>query len=355
VPAHHSGRTRRSAPTRTRTKMELLAQVHNRNLKEFGKENTKTLVLTADLTGSCEADYFRDTYPGRFISCGISEQNMMSVAGGLAREGFIPLVHTFAVFIYRRAFDQIAMSIAYPNLAVKMFGFLPGVISPGGATHQAIEDTAVMRSLPNMTVLEAGDATEVESVLSLACSITGPVYIRMLRGELPRLFDKNEPMKLDTPRILSNGKDLLVISSGICTEESMRAVSALNAKGLSTAHVHISTLKPFNNDIIPGLLSSPKYGIITVENHTTIGGLGTIIAEKMVEKGINKKLSKLGLQDTFAHGASRHYLMKEYGMDAMAVIREAGKLTGAKLGISEGDLSAVRIEAVHSLAKPEAM
>jgi transketolase len=335
--------------------MELLTQVHNRNLKEFGKDRPDTLVLTADLTSSCEADYFRSTFPARFISCGISEQNMMSVAGGLAREGFIPLVHTFAVFIYRRAFDQIAMSIAYPNLPVKMFGFLPGIISPGGATHQAIEDIAVMRSLPNMTVFEVGDATEVESVLPLACEIPGPVYIRMLRGELPRLFDKNEPMKLDTPRILSHGKDLLVISGGICTEESMRAVSALNAKGISTAHVHISTLKPFNNRDIADILNMPKYGIITVENHTTIGGLGSIVAEKMVEKGINKKLSMLGLKDTFAHGAGRHYLMKEYGMDAMAIISAAEILTGSKLGIAEKDLSEARIDAVHSLAKPEAM
>src|SRR5208337_2947446 len=120
--------------------MEILSQVHNRNLKEFGRDKKEVLVLTADLTSSCEADYFKSTYPDRFISCGISEQNMLSVAGGLAREGFIPLVHTFAVFIYRRAFDQIAMSVAYPNLPVKMFGFLPGVMSPGGATHQAIED-----------------------------------------------------------------------------------------------------------------------------------------------------------------------------------------------------------------------
>jgi transketolase len=335
--------------------MEILTQVHNRNLKEFGKERRDTLVLTADLTGSCEADYFKGAYPDRFVSCGISEQNMMSVAGGLAREGFIPLVHTFAVFIYRRALDQIAMSIAYPNLPVKMFGFLPGIISPGGATHQAIEDVAVMRSLPNMTIFEAGDATDVESVLPLACETPGPIYIRMLRGEIPRLFDKNEPMKLDTPRILSHGRDLIVVSSGICTEEAMRAVSALNAKAISTCHVHISTLKPFDSNIIPDLLASAKYGIITVENHTTIGGLGSIIAEKMVEKGINRKLSMLGLKDTFAHGASRHYLMKEYGFDAMAVIAEAEKLTGSKLGINEADLSSVRIEAVPSLARPEAM
>ncbi len=335
--------------------MEILSQVHNRNLKEFGKDKKEVLVLTADLTSSCEADYFKSTYPDRFISCGISEQNMLSVAGGLAREGFMPFVHTFAVFIYRRAFDQIAMSVAYPNLPVKMFGFLPGIMSPGGPTHQAIEDIAIMRSLPNMTVLEVGDATEVESVLELAYEIKGPVYIRMLRGEIPRLFDKREPIKLDTPRIISSGTDVLIISSGICTEECMRAVNALKAKGVSVAHVHISTLKPFNSKEIADILAMPKHGIITVENHTTTGGLGSIIAEKMVEKGINKKLSMLGLKDTFAHGASKRYLMKEYGFDAFAVTAETEKLIGFKLGITEKDLTDARIEAVHSAAKPEAM
>jgi len=335
--------------------MEILSQVHNKNLKEFGATKRNVLVLTADLTGSCEADGFAAAFPDRFVSCGISEQNMLSVAGGLAREGFIPLVHTFAVFIYRRAFDQISMSVAYPNLPVKMFGFLPGVMSPGGATHQAIEDITVMRSLPNMTVLEVGDATEVESVLNLVCEINGPVYVRMLRGEIPRLFDKNEPIKLDTPRILSKGSDILIISSGICTEECMRAVAALKTKGVSAAHVHISTLKPFNHKDIADILSSAKHGITTIENHTTTGGLGSIIAEKMVEKGINKKLSMLGLKDTFAHGASKRYLMKEYGFDATAVIAEAEKLIGFKLGITEKDLSEARIEAVHSAAKPEAM
>lgn len=335
--------------------MEILSQVHANSLRNFGDVKKNFLVLTADLTDSCEAGYFKGKFNDRFVSCGISEQNMMSVAGGLAREGFIPMVHTFAVFIYRRAFDQIAMSIAYPNLPVKMFGFLPGIISPGGATHQAIEDIAVMRSLPNMTVFDIGDATEVESVLPLAYDTPGPVYIRMLRGDIPRLFDKNEPMKLDTPRILSHGKDILIISSGVCTEEAMRAVTALNAKGVSTAHIHISTMKPFNSPVIADILNIPKYGIITVENHTIIGGLGTIISEKMVEKGIIKKHSLLGLKDTFSHGASKRSLMKEHAMDALAVITEAEKMTGSKLGLTEKDLAEVRVETAHSLARPEAM
>jgi transketolase len=335
--------------------MEILSHVHNQNLKEFGREKKNILVLTADLTNSCEADYFRSTYPERFISCGIAEQNMLSVAGGLAREGFIPLVHTFAVFIYRRAYDQIAMSVAYPNLPVKMFGFLPGIMSPGGATHQAIEDISVMRSLPNMTVLETGDATDVESILDVAYSANGPVYVRMLRGEIPRLFDKNEPMKLDTPRLLSKGTDITVVSSGICTEEAIRAVTAIKKNGVSVNHVHISTYKPFNSNSIGDLLNAGKHGIITMENHSTVGGLGAIVTEKASELGLNKNIIRLGIKDIFSHGASKRYLMKEHGIDAMALINAVETMSGSELNISENDLSAVRLEAVHSLARVEAM
>jgi transketolase len=335
--------------------MEILSQVHSKRLEEYGYENRNFVVLTADLTDSCEATHFKGKFRERFYTCGIAEQNMVSVAGGLAREGVIPFIHTFAVFIYRRAYDQIAMSVAYPNVPVKMFGFLPGIMTPGGASHQAIEDIAIMRSLPNMTVLEAGDATEVESMFELVSGIPGPVYVRALRGEIPRLFEKSDPIKLDTPRIISQGSDLLIFSSGICTEEAIRAVTALKEKGLSVCHVHISTLKPFNNPVIKDLLNIPKYGVITVENHTVIGGLGTIIAEKMAEYVVPKKLVKLGLQDMFSHGASKRHLMRYHRFDAAAIIEEAEKLTGESFGITEKDLTGVRIEAVHSDAKPEGL
>ena len=180
--------------------MEFLKRVHAKNILKWGKTNEKAIVLSGDLTTSCEIDEFRNAYPERFLSLGLMEQNMMSFAAGLAREGLIPMVHTFSVFMYRRALDQIEMSIAYPNLPVKIFGFLPGVTTPGGASHQALNDIAVMRSLPNMSVIETGDATDVESVLELSKNINGPVYIRMIRGEIPRLFSKNDPTKFRKAR-----------------------------------------------------------------------------------------------------------------------------------------------------------
>lgn len=335
--------------------MEVLSKVHAKNIVKWAADKPNVVLFSADLTSSCEADLFRDTYPDRFFSMGLTEQNMLSMAGGMAREGFFPYIHTFAVFIYRRALDQIAMSVAYPNVPVRMIGFLPGIMTPGGATHQAIEDVAVMRALPNMTILETGDVTEVESVLDVAQAIEGPVYVRMLRGEIPRLFDASEPFVFNKARVLSRGDDITLITSGICTEEAMRATNILKEKGVSIEHLHISTLKPFTDPQVLESCAKAKRGVITMENHTVIGGLGSAVAEVMAENGIGRKLVRIGLQDTFAHGASKPYLMREYGLDAMALVSKVEGLMGLDYGISESDLAAVRLVAVHSEAKAEAL
>jgi transketolase len=335
--------------------MDLLTRVHARNLVDWARDKPEVLVLSADLTSSTEIDLFRDTYPDRFFSMGMAEQNMLSFAGGLAREGFVPFVHTFAVFMYRRALDQLSMSIAYPNLPVRLFGFLPGITTPGGVTHQAIDDIAVLRAIPNMTLLECGDATDVETVLDLAQSIAGPVYVRMIRGEIPRLFDPADAMRLNQARVLSQGSDLALLSSGICTEEAMRATSVLQSRGVSIQHLHVSTLKPFNDPAVLDAIAGARYGVITMENHSVVGGLGTAVAELMAEAGIGRKLLRIGLKDTYAHGASRDYLMREYGLDALALVRQVEALLNSSLAIDEDDLAAVRLIAVHSSAKAEAL
>lgn len=335
--------------------MQILSKIHAGNLVRWAKDRPEVVVLSADLTSSCEADQFRDAYPQRFFSMGIAEQNMLSFAAGLAREGKMPLIHTFAVFIYRRAYDQLAMSVAYANANVKMFGFLPGILTPGGATHQAIDDIALTRALPNMTVLEVGDATEVESVLDVMAAVDGPVYVRMLRGELPRLFPADEPMRLDVPRVLSRGSDLTLVTSGVCTEEALRATAVLRARGLSMEHLHVSTLKPCNSPVILEALAKPTYGVVSLENHLVTGGLGSILAEKIADHGLGVRQIRLGLQDTFAHGASKAYLMREYGLDALALTQAVQKLVGQPLNIQEEELDAVRLDAVHSEHKVEAL
>lgn len=333
--------------------MEIVRRPHARNLVRWAKQRPDCLVLSADLTSSCEVDDFREAYPDRFLSLGMAEQNMLSFAGGLAREGLYPLIHTFAVFISRRPFDQLAMSVAYPNLPVRLFGFLPGITTPGGVTHQAIDDVALMRIVPNMTVLECGDATDVESVLDVAHAVDGPVYVRMLRGEVPRLFDVDDPMKLGTARVLSTGADVTVLSAGICTEEAMKVSPLLQQRGVSICHLHISTHKPFHDPTVIEALGAARLGVITMENHTVIGGLGSAVAELMAEAGLAKKLIRLGIPDQFAHGASRQYLIKKYGLNATSLVGAIETLTGESMGIEVADIEAPSVMVTDTFAKAE--
>lgn len=335
--------------------MEILSRVHEQNLVAWAADKPRVVVLSADLTGSTEIAEFKRVYPDRFFSMGIAEQNMVSFAAGLARGGYIPLIHTFSVFIYRQALNQIVSSVAYPNLPVKFFGFLPGITTPGGATHQAIEDVAVMRAVPNMTIFEPGDATEVATILDPVIAAPGPVYIRMLRGEIPRLFPADEGFAAGRVRVLSEGGDITLITSGICTEEAMRATAALVASGLSICHLHVSTHKPIGGAALLDALAAPRYGVITMENHSVIGGLGSEIAELIADNGLGARLRRMGIGDTFAHGGSRAYLMREYRLDALALVGTVEALVGRRLGITEAELGRVRIEAVHSLAKAEAL
>jgi transketolase len=333
--------------------METVQRPHAGNLVRWAKDKPRVVVFSADLTSSCEADDFRAAYPGRFFSLGMAEQNMMGFAAGMAREGFFPYIHTFAVFICRRPFDQVAMSIAYPNLPVRLIGFLPGITTPGGVTHQAIDDIGLMRLIPNMTVLECGDATDVESVLDVAQAVAGPVYVRMLRGEVPRLFDAGEPLRLNTARVLSRGSEVAILSSGICTEEALRATRALQDRGVALSHLHVSTLKPFSDPQLLATIQAARHGVITMENHSILGGLGSAVAEIMAEAGSGRRLIRIGLRDQYAHGAGRSYLMNEYGLDAPALVRAVEQLLGRSLNVGEDDLAAVRLETLQPAKKTE--
>ncbi|MGC9370891.1 MAG: transketolase family protein [Paracoccaceae bacterium] len=333
--------------------VEMVNRPYAGAFESYAVQHPEVLCLSADLTSSCEIDGFRDRHPGQFLSMGMAEQNMLSFAGGLGLAGFRPFIHTFGVFLYRRPYDQLMASVAYPRRKVRLMGFLPGVTTPGGMTHQAIEDISIMRTIPNMTVLETGDATEVEGIVEAADSIDGPVYCRVLRGSVPRLFDS--PLKVGQMRVLSEGTDVLVITAGITTEEAIRARGALDKAGVSVRHLHLNTLKPFDAATIRDHAASVKHGVITLENHLVAGGIGSMTAEALAEAGLARRLIRLGLQDTYAHGGSRPYLMRHYGLDAMALVRAIEKLTGQQTGIDEEALEAVRVDAVHSAAKAEAL
>lgn len=330
---------------------EMVTRPHRTNLLKWAKSHPKAIILTADLTSSCEADLLRDELPNQYMSLGMAEQNMMSFAGGLAREGFHPYIHTFAVFVTRRPYDQVAMSIAVPNLPVRLLGFLPGLTTPGGVTHQAIDDIALMRAIPNMRILEVGDATEVESVLDVAESINGPVYIRMWRGQVPRLFPKTSPMKFGVARMLSDGSDMALVSAGLCTEEALKVRPLFESSGVSIRHLHLSTIVPFPVRAIVEAAKIAKYGIIVMENHSIIGGIGSATAEVLAEHGIGKKLVRLGVPGVYAHGASCAYLMKEYGFDSAALTRAVEKLVGKTLQVTA--MGGAAREALSAEERPE--
>lgn len=333
--------------------VEMVNRPYASAFEKFAAGNPDILCLSADLTSSCEIDGFRDRHPDQFLSMGMAEQNMMSFAGGLALAGFRPFIHTFGVFMYRRPYDQLMASVAYPRRKVRLMGFLPGITTPGGMTHQSIEDISVMRSIPNMTILETGDATEVESICAAADGIDGPVWCRVLRGSVPRLFDT--PIRVGEMRVLSEGTDVLVVTAGITTEEALRARSALADAGVSIRHIHLHTIKPFDATQLLDHIGSVKHGVVTIENHVTEGGIGSLVAETMADAGVGKRLVRLGLKDTYAHGGSRAYLMRYYGLDAMALVGGIETLMGARFGLTEADLDAARVDAVHSLAKAEAL
>ncbi len=333
--------------------VEMVNRPYEKAFEKHALAHPEVLCLSADLTSSCEIDRFRDNHPDRFLSLGMAEQNMLSFAGGLGLAGFRPFIHSFGVFLYRRPYDQLMASIAYPRRRVRLMGFLPGITTPGGMTHQAIEDISVMRSIPNMTVLETGDASEVESICEAADSIDGPVYARVLRGTVPRLFDT--PIKVGEMRELAAGGDVLVITAGITTEEALRARAALERAGVSIRHLHLHTIKPFDEAALRDHIASVSGGVVTLENHVTEGGIGSLVAEVIADSGLGRRLVRLGLKDTYAHGGSRPYLMKYYGLDATALVRGIERLLGEDLNISDGDLDAARIEAVHSTAKAEGL
>lgn len=333
--------------------VEMVNRPYASAFEAYAAGNPDILCLSADLTSSCEVDGFRDRHPDQFLSLGMAEQNMMSFAGGLALAGFRPFIHTFGVFMYRRPYDQLMASVAYPRRKVRLMGFLPGVTTPGGMTHQAIEDISVMRSIPNMTILETGDATEVESICEAADSIDGPVWCRVLRGAVPRLFDT--PIRVGEMRELAMGDDVLIVTSGICTEEALRARAAFAKAGLSIRHLHLHTIKPFNSAALLDHIGSVRHGVVTLENHVTEGGIGSLVAETMADAGVGKRLVRLGLKDTYAHGGSRPYLMRYYNLDALALVRGIESLMGQDFGISESDLSSARVDDVHSLVKAEAL
>jgi transketolase len=297
-------------------------------LVDVALEREEILCLSGDLTRQCEVDLFQEKIPKRFIHGGMAEANMMSIAGALARKGHIPFVHTFGVFATRRPFDQIVNSIAYPKLPVRIVGFMPGVSSPGGPSHQAIEDMAIMRAIPGMTVIDVADAIETREVVRAIVDIPGPVYLRLKRGEIPVIFDESHQFSIDKAQVLTHGDTLAVISCGMMIPAALAAAEALEAAGVSVSVVNAPVIKPFDTQTVREVARGVQ-AVVTAENHSIIGGLGSVVAETLATAGLGRPLRRVGLQDTFAEGSrTAPHLFRKYGLSTRDVVAAAWSALG---------------------------
>lgn len=301
---------------------------YGRALLALAQERREVVCLTGDLTRQCEIDLFQDALPERFIHAGMAEANMMGMAGALARRGHIPFVHTFGVFATRRPLDQIVNAIAYPNLPVRIVGFMPGVSSPGGPSHQAIEDVALMRAIPNMTVVDVADAVEIEQVVPAIADVAGPAYLRLKRGEIPVIFDEDHRFSLDRAQVLRSGGDVALLANGMMVPAALAAAEALGTGGVDATVVNIPVVKPLDAVTVLDVATSTT-GMVTAENHTVIGGLGSAVAEVLAEAGLGRRLARVGLQDTFAEGARTSApLFAKYHLGTQDVVAAAWSVLG---------------------------
>jgi len=302
---------------------------YGRALVDLARRRDEILCLSGDLTRQCEVDLFQADLPGRFIHGGMAEANMVGMAGTLARCGYIPFVHTFGVFATRRPLDQIANAVAYPNLPVRIIGFMPGVSSPGGPSHQAIDDVALMRALPNMTIVDVADAVETRQVVEAVVDVPGPVYVRLKRGEIPVIFDDDHVLNLSRAEVIMPGTDVALFASGMMLAPALAAAGTLGEHGVSVSVINVPVIKPLDTATVLGAAAEAKIAV-TAENHSVIGGLGSAVAETLAEAGLGRPLRRIGLRDTFAEGSlTGPYLFDKYGLSTKTLIETIWSALGS--------------------------
>lgn len=285
-------------------------------------KNPDIVVLDADLGNATKSISFKKVAPERYFDMGISEQDMMSTAAGLATCGKIPIVSTFAVFAAGRAFEQVRNSIAYPKLNVKIAATHAGLtVGEDGGSHQAVEDIALMRSLPNMTVICPSDGIEAKAALRAAVRHYGPVYIRLGRAEVNDIHSEDYEFDFSKGQILREGSDVGIIATGIMVEKALQAAEKLAKDGVQARVVNIATIKPIDKDLIIETAKKTDY-IVTVEEHSIIGGLGSAVSEVLVQN-YPVRQSMIGIKDTFGESGSPEALLEKYGLTVEAIINAA--------------------------------
>ena len=294
-------------------------------LVELGAEYDNLVVLDADLAAATKTGVFKKVYPERHIDCGIAESNMIGIAAGLATTGKIPFASTFAMFAAGRAFEQVRNSVGYPHLNVKIAATHAGIsVGEDGATHQCNEDIALMRTIPGMTVINPADDVEAKAAVKAAAAFDGPVYLRLGRLAVPVIND-NEDYRFEIGKgvTLKDGKDLTIIATGLCVSSALEAAEKLEADGISTRVINIHTIKPLDEELV--VKAARETGrIVTVEEHSIIGGLGGAVCEVLSEKA-PVPVKRIGVNDVFGESGPAVKLLEKYGLDGAGVYRQIKK------------------------------
>lgn len=295
-----------------------------------GERNEKILGLTADLGKYTDILPFAEVFPERFFNVGMAEQNLIGIAAGLARTGFIPFCTTYCVFATRRAYDFIAIGCALSRTNVKIIAGLPGLTTGYGGTHQGIEDLALMRAIPNLTVIDPCDATEIAQATAAIAEFDGPVYMRLLRARVPVVLDPaTYRFKIGKARLLRDGTEIVLLSTGLMTQRTLEAAIELASQGVSAAVLHVSTLKPFDRETVLSLLEKVP-NVVVAENHATTGGLASAVADAAVDAGLPLRMKRIGIPDEFCECGSLPHLAQRYKMDTPSIVAAANAVLGRR-------------------------
>lgn len=294
---------------------------YGKTLLELGAEMPNLVVLDADLAGSTKTGVFGKAYPDRHFDCGIAEGNMMSIAAGLAAAGMVPFASSFAMFAAGRAYEQVRNSIGYPHLNVKIGATHAGItVGEDGASHQCLEDLALMREIPGMVVMCPADDTEARKAVRAAVKHDGPVYIRFGRAAVPVVFDEDYDFQIGKGSVIREGKDVSIIANGLCVASAIEAAEMLAKDGIDAEVVNICTIKPLDEDLI--VKTASKTGkVVTAEEHSIIGALGSAVAECLSEK-CPTKMYRIGVRDVFGESASADVLLHKYMLDGEGVYKQ---------------------------------
>lgn len=298
-----------------------MRKAYSETLKELIKEDKNVYVLEADLSEAITTTSIGDEYPNNFVNCGIMEANMVGTASGLSLLGKIPFIHTFSPFATRRCYDQIFLSGAYAKSNIKILGSDTGITSQhNGGTHTSFEDIALMREIPGSTVITATDSTMLKYLLREIKNIYGIHYITTIRKNAYKIYDENEKFEIGKGKVLKDGKDFTIIATGIMVAEALKAAEELEKQGINAAVIDMFTIKPIDKNLI--IEYAKKTGkIVTAENHNVIGGLGSAVADVLVEH-CPVPLKKVGVEDRFGQVGTQDFLQKEYGLTAEKIIEK---------------------------------